>query len=98
MLSGTSIGEVKYQPIDLQHSNTKYQGTGLPSIGIEQTITIFSLKKVSSENLVGKGIILYLEQIKLEVGSGTTVISIRYGNFDGLVANTCTYSIWEIIW
>ena len=63
------IGAVKYLHLDFWYGNQNYQCLGFPRIGIEQTIEkIIFPKHVSSYYLPGKGIILPLEQMKLELG------------------------------
>ena len=53
---------------------------------------------VSSSYLSGKVIILYIEQMQVEVGSVIPMVSLRYWGYGGLVTKVWISSIWERIW
>ena len=68
-------------------------------IGLEKTITLidFFSKHIYYDSLSGKGIIIYIEQMKMEVGSGMLVLSLSYMKYDGIVTNVQIYILWEVI-
>ena len=53
---------------------------------------------VSSEYLSGKVILLYLEQMQVEVGLVIPMVSLNYGKYGGLVTKGWISMIWERIW
>ena len=91
------ILSLKYHPLSFQHGNPRYQGLIFPNIGHEQTITKigFFSKNLSQDSLSIMGIIPYLENMQLDTGYVTPVISIINGKYGGLISNGCIYSLWE---
>ena len=50
---------------------------------------------LSSEYLSGKVILLYLDQMQVEVGLVIPMVSLRYGKYGGLVTKGWISMIWE---
>ena len=72
----------------------------MTNIVLKHTVTNidFFLNHLSPYSLEITVIKLSLEHIKMDLVSGTSVLSISYGKYGRLVANGWIYNIWELIW